>query len=156
MFISPKSQLPFTIKISFLKGRCIIAGVFANVGEVLALDLLLGVNNCTLRLFKSNTTPSASSVLGDFTTSTFTNYADVTLTKTSWGASSTVGGKGTSVYGTAPSWSVGSSENCYGYVVFQGSTLLYGERFTNAPLSLAAGYTLTLNNPNPTISLNSE
>lgn len=47
-------------------------------------DQLFGAVSPILRLFKSNTTPGASTVYGHFTWADFTGYSAITLTGASW------------------------------------------------------------------------
>lgn len=133
-----------------------MALVSTNAGELRMLDELLDAENLTLKLFKSNTTPTATSVIGDFTECDFTNYTSKTLTAATWNAATTVSGKATATYDSTPlSWTCGTTGNTiYGYTVqsASGSTLLWAELFSS-PRTLANGEILNLT---PTITLNSE
>jgi hypothetical protein len=114
--------------------------VIANVGECELLDKMLKDalstdENYTLKLFKSNTTPSASSVAGDFSEADFTGYSAKTLTRAGWNAATTVSGKAKSVYGTTQSWTCGATGNTiYGYYIVGATsgTLFWAERFSAA------------------------
>lgn len=133
-----------------------MALVSTNAGELKLLDDMLGVENFTLKLYKSNTTPTATSVIGDFTEADFTNYVSKTLTAATWNDSTTVSGKATATYGSSPlTWTCGATGNTiYGYTVqaATGGTLLWGELFAS-PRVLTDGEILNLT---PTITLNSE
>lgn len=61
---------------------------FPDVGENLALEAVVGKTNATaltVRLYKSNTTPSDSDTAATYTESTFTGYSAATLTAGTWG-----------------------------------------------------------------------
>lgn len=107
-----------------------------NSGELELLDKMLKDALSTdetysLRLFKNDYTPINSSLTADFTVADFTNYANKTLSRAGWNASSTVSSKAQSDYGAAQSWTCGASGNTvYGYyVVATTSTItLWAER----------------------------
>lgn len=89
-----------------------------------------------LHLFKSNTTPTTSSVLGDFTESDFAGYASQTII--TWTAPAMAAHVASMVAAarTFTRSSTGASQNIYGYYVTDnGSTiLLWAERDANAPI----------------------
>jgi hypothetical protein len=136
--------------------------VVPNEGELVALDYMLKDTSvtagCVLRLYTNDYTPVAASTDGDFTEATFTNYAEVTLTRSSWNAAVTNGsGKAESSYGASPqSWTCGASGNTvYGYWVETTDvtpTILWAERFGTARV-LADGDILNIQ---PKFSLSSE
>lgn len=118
-------------------------------------DALSVDENYTLKLYKSNTTPDQSSVAGDFTEADFTDYTAKTLTRTGWGAASTVSNKASATYGSAQTWTCGATGNTiYGYFVVGATsgTLLWAERFGTARV-LADTDQLSFT---PTFTLNSE
>lgn len=113
-----------------------MALVVPDVGETVLLDRLLKLTNVTdnylLHLYKNNYSPISTSTLSSFTEADFTNYAAVTLTRSSW-ASSTLNGsnKGESTY-SAQSWTCGVTTNTvYGYYVTDSTNtnLLWAEQF---------------------------
>jgi len=130
---------------------------FPDVGENLALEAVVGKTNATaltVRLYKSNTTPSDSDTAATYTESTFTGYNATTqgaLTAGTWGAAS----GGTITYGAQLTYtcSGASAESVYGYYVTNaGGTLLYSERDASAPFAIAnSGDAVKLT---PTISAN--
>lgn len=117
-----------------------MALVIANVGEIELLDKMLkdalSVDEVYLfRLFRNNYTPLAASVVGDFTEANFTDYAQTTLVRASWGAATTVSNKASSTYATIQSWTCGASGNTvYGYYVVGATSgiLLWAERFATS------------------------
>ena len=116
-----------------------MALVVCNAGEVklltTAIKTALSVDESfTLRLYKNNYTPLATSVVGDFTEADFTGYTSKTLTRAGWNAASSVSGTGTIVFGTAQTWTCGASGNTvYGIYVRDGSgDLVWAEKFASA------------------------
>ena len=115
--------------------------VVPDTGELRLLDIMLKLalstdENQILKLFKSDTTPSASSAPGSFTEADFTSYAARTLSRSTWNAAATVSNKAESSYGSTPqSWTCGATGNTiYGYWV-EGSTsatCLWAERFSTS------------------------
>lgn len=133
-----------------------MAIVVPNCGELLLLEWALKSTSTpealTLKLYKSDTTPSATSVAGDFSVADFTGYEDKSIARASWSAPSTDGnGKAATAY-AEQSWSVGSTQTVYGaYVVGATSgTLVFAERFASAR-SVQSGDTLKVT-PNFTLA----
>lgn len=128
-----------------------MALIITNNGENELLDKMLkdalsSDEDYTLKLFKTDVTPSATSVEGDFTEADFTNYTSKTLTRSGWGAASTVGGKASSTYGSTQSWTCGASGNTiYGYLVVGATSnvLLWAEKFSSS-VSMSSGSVLDL------------
>lgn len=123
--------------------------------DKMLLDPLTTDESLSLRLYKNDYTPVQGSVTGSFTIADFTNYTNKTLTRAGWGAATTVSNKATSTFGTAQSWTCGSTGNTiYGYYVVAATSgvTLWAERFASARV-LASGDVLTLT---PKITLNSE
>lgn len=137
-----------------------MALVFCNAGELLAIVWMLKSTttpeNLTLKLFKNDYTPVATSTAGSFTEADFTNYTPKTLSRDTWGTASTVSGKASIAYDSSPqTWTCGATGNTvYGYYVVGATsgTLIYAERFTISRV-LANGDTL---NVQPVVTLNSE
>lgn len=101
-----------------------------------------------IHLFKSNTTPTTSSVLGDFTEADFAGYAALNLI--TWAAPSVTShvGRMTAATRTFTRSTTGAAQSIYGYYVTDNSdtVLLWAERDGAAPIVLTnAGdsYTIT-------------
>jgi hypothetical protein len=107
--------------------------VVTNVGELTLLDWMLRSTgeNTVLRLFKSNTTPSATSVRTDFTESDFTNYTTRTLTRANWNAAATQGdGSAQLAYNADQEYTPGSDQALHGYMFCKADgTLLWAEKY---------------------------
>lgn len=137
-----------------------MALVTPDEGELELLDKMLKDalsvdEGYTLKLYKNDYTPIQTSTGTDFTVADFTNYVDKTLTRTGWGAASTVSNKASATYGTQQSWTCGATGNTiYGYYILGASSgkVLWAERFSSAR-TLASGDVLNLT---PSITLNSE
>jgi len=137
-----------------------VALIVTNDGELELLDKALKDalsvdENLTLKLFKTDVTPTATSVEGDFTEADFTNYTSKTLTRAGWNAAATVGGKAEAEYGTVQTWTCGASGNTiYGYLIIGATSnvLLWAEKLaTERVLSDGSTYNLTVK-----FTLNSE
>jgi hypothetical protein len=132
-----------------------------NAGELRLLDFLLNVTNntrdYTLKLYKNNYTPIATTTSSSFTEATFTGYSAITLTRENWGNATTVDGKAESTYDTLISWTCGATgDTIYGYWVEDASDncILWAEKFTNPRilqendiLNLTAKFTLSTETP---------
>jgi hypothetical protein len=107
--------------------------VVTNVGELTLLDWAIrGTGeNTVLRLFKSNTAPSATTVRTDFTESDFTNYTTRTLTRANWNAAATQGdGSAQVAYNADQNYTPGSDQSLWGYMFCKtDGTLLWAERY---------------------------
>lgn len=120
-----------------------MAGVVVNNGEKVALDYLVGktttVRNLILRLFKSNTTPGESSVVGDLTEADFTGYSAITLTGASWSTSAGDPATGSYAEQTFTSSADQSAQSIYGYYLTRATDgdLIAAERFSNGPYVIA-------------------
>ena len=98
--------------------------------------------NLVLRLYKNNLTPASTDVLADYTESTFTNYAAVTLTSGSWTVTAATSGApatATQTSATTFSCTATTSELTYGYYLQQaGATvIMWAERFSDGPYTIA-------------------
>lgn len=132
----------------------------SDLGECELLDKMLKDSlttdeGYTLRLYSNNYTPLSSSVAADFTTASFTNYADKSLTRAGFNAASVVSNKASSSYGTTQSWTCGATgQTIYGYVILGATsgTVLWAEKFATAR-TLADGDILNLD---IVVTLNSE
>jgi hypothetical protein len=106
------------------------------------LDLKTNVmDGGTIRLFQNDFTPSADSILADFTIATFTGYLNVTLT--AWSAPYlNSAGNGAILsplaqFNAASPYTIGNL--VYGYFILDAAgDLVLGGRFTDAPISMAA------------------
>lgn len=112
--------------------------VVVNGGETYVLNLLANKTspeNLKIKLFKSNTTPAETDVIGTYTESTFTGYASITLTGAAWtvtaGAPSNMAAAAQDFTSSANQ----TAENAYGYTIESatGGALILSERFTGAP-----------------------
>lgn len=118
-------------------------GVVVNNGEKVALDYLVGkvttVRNLQLRLFKSNTTPGETTVVGDLTEATFTGYAAITLTGASWSTAAGDPATGSYAEQTFTSNADQTPESIYGYYLTRETDgdLIAAERFSNGPYVIA-------------------
>lgn len=132
-----------------------------NEGEIQLLTDLLGggaLENWTLKLFSSNTTPAETDTAATYTECTFTGYSAKTLTRTLSGSTwSTPAGNSSntvnsesqdakSTYGaSAQSWSATSAQTVYGYIIVGATStkLIAAEKFGSS-ISLVNPSTLTL------------
>lgn len=97
--------------------------------------------NLSMRLFKSNTTPTSTMTLADYTEATFTGYSAVTATSGSWTINEGAPTSATQASATTFTCTAATSEAIYGYYLSQitSSQLMWSERFSDGP------YTLTNN-----------
>lgn len=109
-----------------------MAIVYPNEGEEAIADDITG-SNLTLALYKNDYTPVAGSQLANFTVATFTGYAAKTLTGGSW--TTTQGAPTTATYAqqTFTSSADQTAQQIYGYLVHNGSQVLFAERFSDGP-----------------------
>ena len=131
-----------------------MAIVVCNAGELRLLDLALKTalsvdEPFTLRLFKNDYTPIATSAVGDLTEADFTDYTAKTLNRSGWSASTTITGAASITYGTAQTWTCGATGNTvYGAYVLDGSgNLVWAERFAEERVLVSSDtitYTPTL------------
>ncbi len=125
-----------------------------NVGEVVLLSNLLAggtLENWTLKLFKSNTTPAEGDTAASYTEADFAGYSAKTLTRsvnpgTTWGTPSTSGGTTSSSYAAQTfTSSDATAQTIYGYFVVGATsgTLLFAERF-DTPRTIVSPDTITV------------
>jgi hypothetical protein len=120
-----------------------MALVVPNGGEVIALSYLVNKvatpENLVLCLYKSNTTPGETDVLGTYTEADFTGYSRITLTGASWTV--TGGAPSSASYAEQTFTSTAGSQNqdVYGYYLKRLGTgdLVYAERFSDGPYHIA-------------------
>jgi len=107
--------------------------VVTNVGELTLLDWAIrGTGEATvLRLFKSATTPTATTVRTDFTESDFTSYTTRTLARANWNAAATQGdGSAQVAYNADQDYTPGSDQVLWGYLFCTtAGTLLWAEKY---------------------------
>ena len=116
--------------------------VWVDNAESVALQLvtnkLATTENLVLHLYKSNTTPAETDVVGTYTESTFAGYASATLTGANWTVSGTAPTQIAYAQQTFTRSSSGATENQYGYYVTRAvsADLMYAERFSDAPVPI--------------------
>lgn len=116
--------------------------VLPNVGEGIALKALVNhtaAENLSLRLYKNNITPAETDVASTYTVADFTGYGNKALTGSSWTV--TEGAPSDAAYAqqTFASTADQTAQSVYGYYLVQASSglLVWSERFTNGPYSIA-------------------
>lgn len=129
--------------------------IITDAGERLLLDWILrGTGaNLTLRLFKTNVVPTATSVIASFTESDFVDYAAKTLTRANWNSASTNGsGHAEIAFSIDQQFDPGSTQDVWGYMLTHDSTLVMAERYS-AVRSIGIGDTFIVQ---PRLTLQSE
>jgi hypothetical protein len=120
-----------------------MAGFIVDNGEKVALEYLVNkvatTRNLILKLFKSNTTPSETTVVGDLTEADFTGYSAITLTGASWSISGTTPTQAAYAEQTFTSSADQSVQNVYGYYLVRATDgdLVAAERFTSGPYAIS-------------------
>src|SRR5438132_1007425 len=108
-----------------------MALLIPNASERYLLDKLRTAFTWTIKLYSSNTTPSATSVLSDFTLA-----ANMTTATVSWSAAATDGsGVAYLVPATLPialTYSGSVDQDINGYVLVDGSQLVAAEKWSTA------------------------
>lgn len=110
-------------------------------------------SNQTLKLFKTNVTVSASTVVGDLTEADFSGYSAKTLTRGSWTVTQ-VSSKASASYSDQTFTASSGSQTLYGYYIVDNSgNLLWAENFTSSktidssnPLVISLKFTLASEN----------
>lgn len=125
-----------------------MAGVLNNFGEDRMLGLLVNkgagyaVANVTLKLFKNNVVPAETDTSSTFTEATFTGYAPLLLTGSSWSLTPGAPSAATVAQQTF-TCTAATSEPIYGYFLTAatsaGSPPIAAEAFSDGP------YTVTNN-----------
>lgn len=113
--------------------------IFPDVGEVEALKRLLyqATTDLTLKLFRTNVTPSEGDTHASYTVANFTNYVNKTLTASqsggTWAVPTTSSGTSSTNY-AQQSWTCGATGNTiYGYWIETSTpTLFLAELFGTA------------------------
>lgn len=135
-----------------------MAGKVPTAGELKLLEYMLGrtaTADCTLHLYTNNYTPVDGSVLGDFTEMSGQGYASKTLTKTSWGAASTVSTKASSSYAQQTwTFTAGGPATVYGYYIKDSANVVvFAEKFDAGKVVEFDGDVIRVT---PTITLQTE
>jgi hypothetical protein len=108
--------------------------VTPNVGEIVAMELMLKSEDISIHLFVNDYTPDEDAVLGSFTEMSTLGYASKTLDKDDWSVS-TVSDKAVAE-NVLQTWTFtsGTGVYVYGYYTKRVSTgeLLYCQRFGNS------------------------
>ena len=111
-----------------------------NVGENIALGVLVNktaAQDLVLRLYQNNIVPADTDTAATYTEATFSGYAPITLTGSSWGTPTN--GSISYAQQTFTHNGGGTSNNIYGYYVKQvtSGTLVYSERDPAAAFLIA-------------------
>jgi len=119
-----------------------MAIVIQNGAESNALQLYTNKiatgQDLSLRLFQNNITPAEGDVVGGYTIATFTGYASLTLTGSSWTISGTAPTQIAYAQRTFTSSADQTLQNIYGYYYVRASAgdIMGAERFTSAPFPI--------------------
>ena len=113
---------------------------FPNTGENIALGVLVNktaAQDLVLRLYQNNIVPSDTDTAATYTEATFSGYAPITLTGSSWGTPTN--GSISYAQQTFTHDGGGTSNNIYGYYVTQvgSGILVYSERDPSAAFLIA-------------------
>lgn len=111
-----------------------------NVGENIALGVLVNktaAQDLVLRLYQNNIVPADTDTAATYTEATFSGYAPITLTGSSWGTPTN--GSISYAQQTFTHNGGGTSNNIYGYYVTQvgSGILVYSERDPAAAFLIA-------------------
>lgn len=114
--------------------------VFPDQGENIALEAIVNKTapqNLVLKLYKNDITPGESDTEATYTEADFTGYSAITLIGSSWGAAS--GGSIAYPQQTFTSSANQTAQSIYGYYLVQATSgkLVYAERFSNGPYTIA-------------------
>ena len=107
--------------------------------EILTRALNKGATgDVKLKLYKSNTTLSETTAIGDLTIADFTGYADATLSGASWTITDADPSSASYAKQTFTSSAGSQNQAVYGYVVTNsgGTIALWGETFSDGPYTI--------------------
>lgn len=124
--------------------------VCPDAAKLVALGILNAsssfFDNCYLRLFVNDITPSSSSILGDFTEASFEGYSEVAIED--WTSPTINESDQAESDGDPAAFSAVESDsgNLYGFYLVDSTntTCLLAGRFDSAPIVVPAGSTLTI------------
>jgi hypothetical protein len=110
-----------------------------NTGENLVVGMIVNKTapeNLTLKLFKSNTTPAEGDTAATYTEADFTGYSAITLTGASWTVTADTAAYAQQSFTSSANQTL---QNVYGYFLVQATsgTLIWAERFTDAPYAIS-------------------
>lgn len=108
-----------------------------NTGEVWFLTKALA-NNTTLHLFSGETVPAETDTAATYTEITITGYAAKTLTGGSWTIATDASGVSTASY-AAQTFDFTAGGSIAGYMVKDGTTVIWAERFSDGPYTIPSG-----------------
>jgi hypothetical protein len=116
-------------------------GIKLELDRITGNTMASGLGNGQLRLFKSNTTVSKSTVLGDLTECDFPGYSAASLNQSNWAAATVSAHVASSEYSSNVEFtrsSTGSAQSVYGaYITNAGNTELWGcSTFSDGPYVL--------------------
>lgn len=117
-----------------------MAGLFTDAEEERIAKAVVnyagGGTDLVLHLFMNNYTPVDGSILANFTEATFSGYAAITLTGSSWVI--TAGAPTLAAYALQNFLSDADQtvQYLYGYYLTRGTDLVAGERFTDGPYAI--------------------
>lgn len=122
--------------------------VLPDEGKVKILDELFRTTTAredfVLDLFQNDVVVNDLSTFTDFTVSTFTGYAQVSIPRSSFSAAVIVGGVGAITKSAAPTFTCtgGSAQNAYGWILRGASSgVIYAGQNFDAVRSISAGAT---------------
>ena len=134
-----------------------MAGVLCNNGEDRMLALLVNktgysLQNMTLRLFKSNTTPAEADTAATYTEADFTGYAAVSLVTGDWTLTPGAPSSAACAQKTFTSSADQALQTIYGYYLTENgsNTLVAAERFAASVGIISNGDNIKVT---PTITL---
>ena len=112
------------------------------LGEVLLLRYMLNAtsaDNVKLHLYRNDYTPDVNTTIGNVTEANNTGYAAATLIGTQWTVASVSGSTCASYANQTFTWSTAEVVYGYYYTNNASSTLIWAERFANAPMNISSG-----------------
>ncbi len=119
-----------------------MALVTPNNGEGDALAAVVGktaAENLVLKLYQNNITPAETDVAATYTVATFTGYASITLTASSWTVTEGAPSDASYAQQTFTSSADQASQSIYGYYFTRVTSgrIAWAERFPAGPYPIA-------------------
>jgi hypothetical protein len=107
--------------------------IITNIAKQKFLENFFSVENLTLKLFSNDVTPSSTDDSDSFEEFSGGNYSSVELNSSEWNITSS------DVFYPQINWSFENvSGNIYGYyIVDQNDSVIFAERFPNAPYAVS-------------------